>query len=238
VRPGSSSLPAYLLTGGEWLDGQPLFVNRDFDFGMAMTLPDIGPAIAAGTRLKGNRDTAAALADMPALDLSSRLARSLAERQRDDRIPEKIAGFGGEIRLYGVLYGHPQASVWSLLEVSKQTESMSVERVMIVSAKQDLAAYWLADRGAAIQTWLTGSVEPLIELWARAEDSVAQEPERDFRAPAAAGLNKGRGRVLTSDARHVLVRLSDIEGTVARFPAEGFETTEIMPEPEGPPTNP
>ena len=46
VTPQASTLPAYDLTGGVWVPGQPLFINQDFDFSMAMSLPDIGPAIA------------------------------------------------------------------------------------------------------------------------------------------------------------------------------------------------
>ena len=47
VTPQASTLPAYDLTGGVWVQGKPLFINQDFDFSMAMALPDIGPAIAA-----------------------------------------------------------------------------------------------------------------------------------------------------------------------------------------------
>jgi len=47
VTPQASTLPAYDLTGGVWVPGQPLFINQDFDFSMAMSLPDIGPAISA-----------------------------------------------------------------------------------------------------------------------------------------------------------------------------------------------
>lgn len=51
----------YALTGAAWLPGAPVAVNEDYDFATALGL-EAGAGIAAGKRLRANRDKAASLA--------------------------------------------------------------------------------------------------------------------------------------------------------------------------------
>lgn len=105
-------LGSYLAQDAVWVPGQPLVVNRDFDFMLAMSLEGgIGAGLAAKKRQDENRALAEQLAALPTIDTGGVFdalcgAAPTACAERADQT----------VRIYGLLYGAVDAKLVVLLE--------------------------------------------------------------------------------------------------------------------------
>lgn len=166
-----SNLATYQLTGATWVDGMPLLVNRDFDFAMAMSLPDIGPAIAAGQRLENNKKVAA-LFDGTPIDFAAEFEADL------DKCGPECAGASALLAgktpvLFGLLYGHEDTRLQVILEVHEPDlldrqdgEKLEPLRFIIVSNPKPLTGEgsWTATDGAAVASEVRQSVARLLAV--------------------------------------------------------------------------
>ena len=98
----NSGLPACFVTGGVWVDDQALMVNRDYDFGAALGLEGLGPAVAAGARKEANASVAADLRNMPSLELGDAFS-STADQSGECR--GNSAKHPTDVAVFGLLYG-------------------------------------------------------------------------------------------------------------------------------------
>jgi hypothetical protein len=122
----------YVAQDAVWISGQPLAVNRDFDFAIAAALDIEGAGIAAAQRRSANVALTRTLERLAAID-PHRLLQARCTVQ-----PASCAGLHGhEIRLYGVLFGARSARLRTILEIADATPSarvyVSVSDAMAVS---------------------------------------------------------------------------------------------------------
>jgi hypothetical protein len=157
---------SYRGQGAVWVAGQRLAVNREYDFGIALGVPDLGPAVAAGARLDANRALAAQLATAGwNTTLDARLRNVAAQ-------PGMCAGTGGsELYVYALLFGTDHARLQMMLEIRRSGRSTLY--LAQVSAEHPLAgsdswttsdAALLPAEVAAGASALLGRCAELVEL--------------------------------------------------------------------------
>ncbi|MBF0298935.1 MAG: hypothetical protein HQK51_09465 [Oligoflexia bacterium] len=192
VNTNTTTLDSYMLEGGSWVNNQPLYVNRDFDFAMAMSLEMIGPAIAAGKRISDNQESAKLLQTMPEINLSAKIKKYFSDyqmryEQKDnlsnkDKIP---------VKMFGLLYGGDKARLLSILEVDKDKGNHAEEKaknnesissllannigtqkdmvLRVIQASKELPltgeTSWTAGEGTNIQKFLEQSAPRLVSLF-------------------------------------------------------------------------
>lgn len=213
VTPATSTLPAYDLTGGVWVKNQPLLINQDFDFAMGMSLPDIGPAIAAGQRKKGNEEIAQLLETMPPLQLDATLQKHMKDSVLMD--PPR------QITLYGILFGQPNAHLKVILENSnRQGENEKQSRFIYVTD-------WAAVKGE--DSWASSNGQKIFESFEVAIPALIEMSRYDFSAAQRSGAveytvingktpQRGLGWILEKRNHRVLIESKIIPNTVISFP--------------------
>jgi hypothetical protein len=127
VEGTPSSLPElsrkfdpYLVTGAAWVPGQPILVNRDFDFGYALSMDASGPALAARRRQEENSKRAALIA--PQTTTKHRPWSAIV--CHTGAVCDQIAGTKG--RLYGLLFGGDSARLQLILTLESKALTYSV----------------------------------------------------------------------------------------------------------------
>jgi len=103
----------YPAQSAAWVAGQPLAVNHDFDFAVALGVEDIGAGIAVAQRRNKNAALAERLAKLEAIELPALLQRLCAQGRA---ACAKLAG--KRVRIYGFLYGERAARLQVLLELA------------------------------------------------------------------------------------------------------------------------
>lgn len=147
--PDLGWLDGYLVEGGAWVDGGRLFVNREFDFSLAMADEIAGAGIAAAKRLAENRALARRLRGAVATDLASDVrtvlrdcGRFCAEAARDGVVP------------WGFLFGKDEVRVQAVFDLDHSAAPTGTRRVVIVDSEvraidgSDVA--WTASAGSAV----------------------------------------------------------------------------------------
>lgn len=182
----AAGLVKYQVTGGAWVTDRPVYVNRDFDFAMAMGVEDVGPGLAAGNRLKENQAVAAELADMPAVELAAPLATALRACGT-----ACLAWDNAHVRAYGLLFGAPAARLQAILEVTPAAgcvDAGQMLRLILVSDERPVRGdgAWLANHGSAIKSFLEGAISELVALHARHPSLPTAPPTVPDAAPSPA----------------------------------------------------
>jgi hypothetical protein len=103
----------YPAQNAAWVAGQPLAVNHDFDFAVALGVEDVGAGIAVAQRRNKNAALAERLAKLEAIDLPALLQRLCAQGR-----PACAKLAGKRVRIYGFLYGERAARLRVLLELT------------------------------------------------------------------------------------------------------------------------
>src|SRR3569832_2318751 len=222
VQVNRSTLPAYDLTGGVWVKGQPILINHEFDFSMAMSLPDIGPAIAAGNRKKVNEETAKLFENLPALSLEALFQKSL------DRSGLKVPR-DKEVRLYGILLGQPDAHLRVILEMQENKVKTKAEedlkRFVYVTEWIPLKGddSWSASGGQKIIEVFGKAIPSLIEMWQSNLSRDEQSREVDYIITKGKVPQKGSGWVLAKNNKRILIRSGILRDSILSYPASVIE---------------
>jgi hypothetical protein len=137
----------YQARDAQWVPGQPLVVNRDFDFETAMTLDGAGSGLAVAKRRDGNAALAKQLAGLPPIRPEA-LLRNLVD-PCGDRCPLMAHGIE---RIYGVLYGDREARLRIVVEPAQPDEQPLL--YVAVSASRDAATF--ADPGVLASAFHAG----------------------------------------------------------------------------------
>lgn len=117
----------YLSQDAAWVPGQPLAVNRDFDFMLAMSLEGgLGAGLAAKKRQDENRALAQQLAVLPPID-SSALLDALCSAAPQHGCADRA---GQSIRIYGLLFGDKEAGLLVVLETQTTGEPPTLHAVL------------------------------------------------------------------------------------------------------------
>jgi hypothetical protein len=182
ITPKSSNLVTYHLTGASWAGDHPILVNRDYDFSIAMSMDQIGPAIAAGNRKKANDELAAVLATMPALETQEALAATIRAHAGNE------GGFWTsemEVALFGLLYGGTRSGssvrLQTILEVYGTDQPDTPLRFLVVSDARPLDgdAGWTATNGAVLREELRAAAGELVRLADRWHSIAGASPPGD-----------------------------------------------------------
>lgn len=213
VTPATSTLPAYDLTGGVWVKDQPLLINQDFDFAMGMSLPDIGPAVAAGQRKRGNEEVAQLLEAMPPLQFDATLQKHMKD--------SVLMGPPRQITLYGILFGQPNAYLRVILENStRQGENVNQSRFIYMTdwASVKGEKSWTSSNGQKIFESFEVAIPALIEM-SRYNFSAAQTSEAvEYTIINGKTPQRGSGWILEKRDHRVLIESKIIPNTVISFP--------------------
>jgi hypothetical protein len=102
---------SYAAQDAVWVPGQPIAVNRGFDFAIAIALEGMGAGIAAAQRQTSNADLARTLAALEPIDV-----QALLRAKCDDRPAACAVLTGYQIYLYGLLFGDKAARLRVVLE--------------------------------------------------------------------------------------------------------------------------
>jgi len=213
VTPATSTFEGYQLEGGAWVSGRPILVNRDFDFGSAMSIEDIGPAIAAGKRISGNQEVADRLSRLPPMDLNGAFEKQVTACGRDCGELN-----GKRVRLFGLLYGENQARLQVVLEIepggqpaqpARTANQRAIERFVWVSSARPLEGpeSWLRDDGAAIKATAEASLPLLLQLFRGYRRHLQKQPVGPAKdvGCAVGGNERASGRVLGREGRDVVL---------------------------------
>ena len=230
VSPRSSNLPAYELTGCIWVKGQPLLINQDFDFSMAMGLPDIGAAVAAGTRKKGNEEVVKLLQDMPPLALEDRFNEAIKSSLMNPQ--EK------EIKLYGILFGQPDAHLRTILELYDHQENPGRDplRFIYISDWRPVKGdpSWTHHKGVMIHEFFEDAIPGLIAMWQRYTPEVQESEAVKYTVSGGKAIQRGTGWVIEKKEQRVLLQSMEIPNTILSYPDSVLE---IQPIPTQKPSN-
>jgi hypothetical protein len=213
--PKVSTLPAYDLTAAQWVPDQPILVNKDFNFGMAMSIEGVGVAIAAGMRINKNKELAASLSALPPLNLNQRWQSVAIDVQlpwRDKRVV-----------IYAMLYGQPQAQLRTIVEFHNGENPP--ERFMDVSdwLPVDGEASWAAMQGARLFAQIDESLAAIAVMVVN--DSTAVVEEQDYTISGGEAAQRGRGYIKDQREGRVVLQSTNIPNTTIRFPAHLFTSS-------------
>ncbi len=215
IHPRRSNLPAYELTGGVWVKEQPLFINHDFDFSVAMGIPDIGPAIAAGQRKKKNEDAAALFEALPRFALHAQFNKAVKNLGQGKRL-------GGEVRLYGILFGNPQAHLKVILEVVKKTDAAPEGPTRFIFVTESLPLKgdnsWSAHQGDQLASAFASALPALVELWQSPALQAPTSPALDYQFSNEPTTQKGSGWIVEENEDRLLIFSKSIPKTVFSYP--------------------
>lgn len=236
----TSTLPAYDLTGGLWLEGQPLYINKEFNFGMAMSIEGAGVAIAVGMRTSKNKALAEQLSSLAPLQLNERLHALLSNKRAD-------VG-AGHIAVYGILYGQPQAHLRTVLELypsdalandnnidASETVAQKVEpeRFVFYSAWMPATgdASWTANDGELLWRAFDESLPALVELIAAFQASPDEERNAIKRYSISGGeaVQRGEGFLLREEGGRSVIQSTSVPKTILSVPSELVEFMGAVP---------
>ncbi len=153
LLPLEDRLGAYLTRDARWAPGQPVLINRDFDFGFAMGLEGVGPGLAAARRISGNSDVAqrlAGVAKVPPEAVRARILSRLGPREKRGA----SALLERAVRVYGVLFGVESARLQVILEASDARGAP--ERYVAVTPARSVLAF--TEPGALDEAFAAGAV--------------------------------------------------------------------------------
>lgn len=232
TQPSTSSLISYDITGAVWLADQPLLINKEFNFGAAMSIEGAGVAIAVGMRNNKNEALATELKSMPALNLNARLQGLLTQND--------IALAGNTISVFGVLYGQPKAHLRTVIEVYSNGNDDKPQRFMDYSPW--LAATgdesWSENDGDAVWQYFNDSLPRIVtrlkqhESDVRIQDnSTKKEKEIKYVLKGGDSIQKGRGYVLGKDNDRIVIQSTTIPNTIISMLTELVEVQDIPEEP-------
>lgn len=123
----AARLGAYLSQGAAWVPGQPLAVNRDYDFMLAMSIDSgVGAGLAAKKRQDENRAFAQRLTALSQID-SNALLDALCRAAPQHGCAAR-AGQG--VRIYGLLFGDTDARLLVVLETRSTADEPTLHAVL------------------------------------------------------------------------------------------------------------
>jgi hypothetical protein len=146
---------SYAAQDAAWVRGQPIAVNRDFDFALATTL-DIGAGLAAARRQKENAELADKLASLDLID-SQALLRSLCAARAD----ACARFYGHSLRLFGLLYGQRAARLRVVLELADAADGARTPLYVAVSDAHEITDF---EQPNALRSAFETEIGHIIEL--------------------------------------------------------------------------
>jgi hypothetical protein len=147
----------YRAEGLVWVQKQPLAVNSDYDFSVALEIEDIGPAIAARNRIDANTRTVEKIGPMPELALEREFAASSRNDATMKRQYKKI-----RVAIYGLLFGRESARLQTVVEFHDASNNF-IFRVVYISEGRPLEGEksWLNDNAQPLATTMRKSARIL-----------------------------------------------------------------------------
>ncbi len=218
AHPDQSTLPVYELTAAEWVEGQPLLINKDFNFGMAMSMEGVGVAIAAGMRINKNKGLASDLSKLAPFDLNNRWKKHAVVVNRDWRDKEVV--------IYAMLYGQPKAQLRTIVEFHSTTEAP--QRFVDISAWRPIEGddSWQSSSGFLLSTQLDQSLAEIVTLLD--SDFDEQGKEQRYTISGGEAVQRGQGYILKQSKDYVIVNSSSAPNTVIRIPASVFGSADLV----------
>lgn len=206
-------LSNYEIRDAVWVPNQPILVNRDFDFGVALSLEDIGPAIAVVQRRKANAALAQRLASIPPID-AGRLLHALCRPSPAFDSCAQLAA--RSLRIYGLLFGEHDARLQVVLEVngaegrpylySALTEARPVDAFVTPGVAQ-----------AAFTTGLVTMAPWIASGW----EATATDGRCNI-----GGAAKLHGKVIQSSPNHILLVIPGEHPRRLLCPSDAFEAAD------------
>jgi hypothetical protein len=196
---------SYAAQDAAWVRGQPIAVNRDFDFALASAL-DIGAGIAAARRQKENAELAEKLASLDPIDLPTLLRSQCAARPDGC---SRIAGYS--IRLFGLLYGQRAARLRVVLEFVGAVDGASAPLYVAISEAHEITDF---EQPNVLRSAFETEIGHIVELF---EPSSASES--DDRC-ATGDSTYVVGKRIDRDASHIVLRASDPTSMLVRCDVE------------------
>ena len=220
--PKNSTLPSYDLTAAQWVENRPLLINKDFNFGMAMSMEGVGVAIAAGMRINSNKELAAALADLPPLNLTQKW-QAVAGNINDEHREKQVV-------IYALLYGQPQAQLRTIVEFHGAGENP--ERFVDISdwAPTTGENSWSANNGRRIFMQIDSSLTTIVDLLTN--EIIASGTEQEFSLTGGEAVQRGRGYLVEKDETAAVIKATTIANTVLRLPSTVTTIRDYEPPPE------
>lgn len=149
LRPSLAGFDAYLVEGGAWVEEGRLFVNRDFDFSLAMADEMVGAGIAAARRSAENRALALSLRKAVPTDLTARVRATLLACGRSCR-----EAAGDNVVPWGFLFGKDQVRLQVIFDFGSDEATRGTRRVIIVDREARAADgrddAWSANSGKEV----------------------------------------------------------------------------------------
>lgn len=205
----------YIARDAAWSAGQPLAINRDFDFGVAMSMQDIGPGLAAKRRRDGNEELANQLAGLAPLDPGA-LLQMLCDAPPRTTCQQLAAQ---SVRLYGLLWGDKDARLLVVLEVVEPAPRFSVHAT--ISDARPLAAFLEPNAlGSAFHDGLAALATVI--------DKTAPPTATTGACELSPGA-KLAGRVIANEAAFTLLTLDTPSAPRVLCPSDATETTPPAP---------
>jgi len=195
-----------------WVPGQPLAVNRDFDFALAMSMDAIGPGLAARKRQDANVALAKRLAELPPLEPNA-LLRSLCPA------PPRTACTaltGKQVRIYRLLFGERSARLQLMLEVESSQDDAS--RYGAVTEAFPIEA--LHEPEALSKRFLEAAAQTAVAL-----SSAAATGGATGACKAGDGATF-EGRVVTATANHAVLLITEPRPARIVCPTSAFEASQ------------
>lgn len=205
---------SYLAQDSVWVEKHQLFINQNFDFAIAMSIPDIGAGLAAKKRQEANKKASEQLTSIPAVNLKETFERSVAEYQDIQREPIRV-----RVVLYGLLFGDKKARLQSVLELTALTEDKDTKerptlRFVTVSEVKPLSGdgSWSSDNGSALIDAIRIGTEQLVSLfyeYRKSEDELLSskaEGKPSAKCPVG-GNQKVEGKLVAKKGSRTILRL-------------------------------
>lgn len=130
VRSSLGGFEAYLVEGGAWVEEGGLFVNRDFDFSLAMADEMVGAGVAAARRAAENRALALSLRGAVPTDLAGKVRATLLACGRPCR---EAAGDG--VVPWGLLFGKDHVRLQAVIDLGADEAARGPRRIVIVDGE-------------------------------------------------------------------------------------------------------
>jgi len=219
ANPKNSTYTSYDLTGAVWVEGQPLLVNKDFNFGMAMSLEGVGTAIAVGMRKNKNEELAEKLSTIPPLALNEKLQLTLGDIKN---IHDKY-----QITVFAMLYGQPLANLQTFVELqplSSLVEKNTFQRFVSVSDWVELEGEqgWLANDGILISKNIDQSLQDITQMMELYLDNkninFENHEEIKYKITGGESIKRGAGIIVSKNNDRVWVRDERLLNTLLSYP--------------------
>jgi hypothetical protein len=201
----------------QWVRGQPIAVNRAFDFGRALSLEGAGAGLAVVQRRKGNAELAEQLAQLPAIDAAALVAKICAQR------PAGCAAIAGaRLRCYAQVFGVKAARV---RVVSERVDGASQSVALYASISAPHALADLVQPGA-LAAIFEAELARTLDLF---DVSTATPDAKQGECDAGDGLHVS-GAILSRTPQRVVLSTTDPK-SVASCRTDAFSETSPAPLP-------